>query len=181
MNVTQLVDQILPDVPGAVIASIRDGVAWALRELCTEAPVWKVSVDLVEGEQSLVVGPGLEAIRLQGLFQGGRPAFCHVFQPTPVTAIVTHAPPGLTGDVVVRPTFGSTEAVPPEWLLDRHCEALTLGALSWLRKMPNKPWSDMQRAMLDQVGFYALCTNARSEALAGNQYGSTRMRVPRFQ
>jgi hypothetical protein len=46
--------------------------------------------------------------------------------------------------------------------------------------MPEKPWSDMQRAMMDQAAFYALCTNARSEALAGHQYGSTRMKTPRF-
>ena len=71
-------------------------------------------------------------------------------------------------------------AVPPDWLLDRYCEALTLGTQYWLRKMPEKPWSDMQRALMDQAAFYALCTNARSEALAGHQSGSIRMKTPRF-
>ena len=180
MNVSQLVDQILPNVPGVVIASIRDGVAWALRELCTEVPAWKVRIQLSDGEQQITVGPGLEPIRIQALYQDGRPAYCQVFQPSPDTVVVTSGPSGLTADVVERPTLGSNVAVPPDWLLDRYCEALMLGAQYWLRKMPEKPWSDMQRALMDQAAFYALCTNARSEALAGHQSGSIRMKTPRF-
>ncbi|EIY2512142.1 hypothetical protein ACUHOO_000783 [Pseudomonas aeruginosa] len=179
MNLQQLADRIIPDVPGAVLASVRDAIGWALRDLCIDAGVWTVDVPVVVGEQVLTVPSGALPVRVLHIRTDGAPARCEMFQPTPERLVVRSGPDAMTATVVVQPELPIVESALPGWLLDLHFECLQTGARYYLRRMPSKPWTDMDLALMDQRAFHGLCTNARSLTWAGHQAGSIRMRTPR--
>lgn len=180
MTYQELIEQLLPDLPGVLIASVRDAIGWAVREFCREADVWLVELPVVAGSNTLDTGPDLEPLRVRGVLQGGSPLAVRLYeQPASRTLIVHSDLQGLVAQVAVRPRSIAYQELTEDFVSE-HQDALASGALMRLYAQPEKPWSNPPLANDQHRIFLACCAHARQRALLGHASGGRRLRVPRF-
>lgn len=184
MSTNDLAETLSIEVPGCPLATIRDMLRWAQRELCTEGNAW-----IVRGEPVVVaadtdyaeleVPVGAEALRIMGLLSGWRrlrPGSDY-YQTGP-NAVSFRSRPGqstLYGELACRPLPGADM---PEELITRWGEPLMDGARYRLLMLP-KPWRDPQLAEFHRRKFMDAQADARSLAIDGLQHGSIRMHARR--
>lgn len=180
MTYQELIEQLLPDVPGVLVASVRDAVGWAVREYCKEADAWVVELPVVAGSNTLDVGADLEPLRVRGLLQAGNPLPARLYeQPSPRLLVVHSDLQDLVAQVAVRPRSISYQALTEEFV-GEHQDALAAGALMRLYAQPEKPWTNPALANDQHRIFNACCAHARQRAVLGHTAGGRRYRVPRF-
>lgn len=185
MTITDLIEQLQPDVPGCPSATLRDMLRWAQRMLCTEGTAW------VHREGPVVVGaktdspeietpPGAEVLRIFTLLDAGRELIpgADYWQPTAATIEFMREPSAdeLDGSLVCRPAAGRDM---PADLLSRWDQALIHGAKSRLFALP-QPWRDMALSEYHSQYFQNAQVESKHLASAGHQQGSLRMQVPPF-
>ncbi|MHB0820125.1 hypothetical protein ACYCFK_17845 [Stutzerimonas stutzeri] len=185
MTLEQMASMIAPEAPGCPLATIRDQLRWAQRELCTEGNAW-----VVRGETVVVAARtpyaeieapiGAEAIRILRLLDGQRQLVPgeHYHQTGPNSVAFTRLPSAaaLIGDLACRPQFGLDM---PSELLSHWAEALMDGARSRLFMLP-QPWRDPALADRYGLAFLSAQSDARQLANIGMQAGSVRMQIRRF-
>ena len=180
MTYQELIEQLLPEVPGVLIASVRDAVGWAVREFCKEADVWLVELPVIAGSNTLDAGDDLEPLRVRGVLQGGEPLAARLYeQPAARTLVVSSDLQGLVAQVAVRPRSIAYRDLAEDFVSE-HQDALASGALMRLYAQPEKPWSNPQLANDQHRIFMACCAHARQRAVLGYATGGRRMRAPRF-
>lgn len=185
MTLDDLVDDVALEVPDAPLATIRDMLRWAARELCTEADVWVttgepvvVAADTPYAE--LEAPSDGEPLRIVSLLAEGRPMKAGVdyvqtgprrieFRQTPETKL-------LYGELACRPVMG---AMIPDELLSRWAEALGNGARYRLLRLP-QPWQNMQLAEYYRGQFLADQATAKGLSRLGHHSGSARVAMWRF-
>jgi len=185
MTINDLADGLAIELPGCPLATIRDMLRWAQRELCTEGNAW-ISRDgpVVVGANTSfaeVEAPaGAEALRVMSLFSGARRLSpgkdYRQLGPSAVALARPADQSTLLGELACRPLPGSDM---PAELLARWGEALTDGARYRLLLLP-QPWRDPATAEFHRRRFAEAQADARMLAHDGMQSGSVRMSVRRF-
>lgn len=186
MNINELTDSLVIEVPGCPLPTIRDMIRWAQRELCTQASIW------IEKDGPVVTGAntpfaevdepsGAEALRIVRLFDSGRelmPGKDYIQRGNNGVEFLGFKPSGITllGEIACRPAYGRDM---PSELLSRWAEALLDGARSRLLIMP-QPWQNPELSEHYRRKFIDAQSYARSLAASGYQTGSVRMKAPRF-
>lgn len=181
MTLDDLVDDVALEVPDAPLATIRDMLRWAARELCTEADVWVVTDEPVvvaaDTDYPQVMASQGEPLRIVSLMLGG----CEVVQgsafdqPTPTT-IVFHRKPETSliyGRLACRPYRGD---MPPSEVMNRWAEAITDGARWRLLLLP-QPWRNPDLATYYQQRFLAAIADARQHSRLGHARGGARVKA----
>ena len=187
MAVDALVDEIALDVPDAPLASIRDAVRRAGRELAMESWVWRVTNEPVvvaattpnpEVEQPLGAQP-VAVVRLYDSDGRAMLAGRDYRQDGPRSITFARIPSSdtLYGVLAVAPDPGS---MLPDSLVAHYFETLRNGALAHLYRVPRQPWTDAQMAQLYRQQFGIDQINARREAEMGYQGGSMRVQPRKF-
>lgn len=185
MKIADLCQLLQPEFPGCPLATLRDQLRWAQRELCAEGNAWvhtdsPVVVGARSDEPEIEAAPGAEILRIFRLKDGVRElrAGIDYWQPTAAT-VAFHVSPAadeLDGGIVCRPALGRDM---PAALLARWSEAVLHGARYQLFLMP-QPWRDPAMAEFYSMKFLSAQAEARHLATAGHQRGSLQMQVPRF-
>lgn len=183
--ITRLAEDLLIDVPGCPMATIRDALEYAQRELCTNGLAWVVDDEFV------VVGAGspqpevdtprsAEVITVMKLVMGGRHLKGGVdYKVTASGKVNLRVSPTeqlLRGEMQCRPAPG--QSMPPE-LVARWSQDLKHGALYRLLQMP-MPWGNPQKSEYHRIKFFESQGRANALYWEGHQAGSIKMRVPRF-
>lgn len=185
MTINDLVDGLAVELPGCPLATIRDMLRWAQRELCAEGNAWisrdgPVVVAANTGHAEIEAPAGAEALRIVSLFDGARRLVpCVDYRQLGPSAVALTRPADqstLRGELACRPLPGADM---PSELIARWGEALSDGARYKLLALP-QPWRDMAAAEFHRRRFIKAQTDARMLAHDGMQCGSVRMRVRRF-
>ncbi|SEJ46749.1 hypothetical protein SAMN05216201_10989 [Pseudomonas linyingensis] len=185
MNTQELAESLSPELPGCPLATIRDMLRWAQRELCAEGNVWIVRdgpvVVAANTPYAEVEAPaGAEALRIIRLLLDGRPLRPGVDYRQHDTGVefLCGMPDSSTllGAIACRPAYG--QDMPAE-LIARWEEALLDGARYRLLRLP-QPWRDPELAEFHRRRFLDAQSDARQMAVDGMQHGSIRMRTRRF-
>ena len=185
MNLEQITDQILAEVPACPRGAVVDALRWSQRELCTHGLAWVVDDDLaVTGatgpEPEVDTPPDAEVILVMKLImdgeelKGGRDYRINAVGR--VTFLRTITEGRLFGHLSCRPTYGRDM---PDSYLARWAMEVKHGALQYLYALP-QPWGNLQLSEFYRAMFSDDQTNCRSLYWNGHQAGSIRMRVPRF-
>lgn len=186
MNINDLVDSLLVEVPGCPSATVRDQLRWAQRELCSEGSAWLsrespvvagADTDLAEVEAP----PRAEALRIVSLHDGRntlRPGRDYEQTGSNEVLFLRGRPSSaeLSGVLACRPAYG--QDMPAE-LIARWAEALMDGARYRILLLP-QPWRDPALAEYYRNRFLDAQCNARQLASAGYQSGSVRMGARRL-
>lgn len=186
MTLEQMVSTLSGEMPDCPLATLREQLRWAQRELCAQGNAWIVDDGpVVVGANTLYaeidVPAGAEAVRIISLRneqgQELKPGFDYIqtaenavqfrLQPTASTML---------GKLACKPAFGRDM---PAVLLARWCEALMNGARHKLYLLP-QPWRDPAYAQGCGEAFLTAQAESRQLASVGFQAGSVSMRVPRF-
>lgn len=186
MNINDLTDSLIIEVPGCPLPTIRDMLRWAQRELCAEGNAWIVSDGpVVVGANTpfaeVDVPSGAETLRIVRLLQDGRelkPGLDYRQTGSNGVEFLRSVPHSVTllGSIACRPAYGKDM---PAELMSRWAEALLDGARSRLLSLP-QPWRDAQLAEHFRRKFLDHQADARTLAADGNQSGSVRMHVRSF-
>lgn len=185
-TIADLVDDLMPQVPGCLAATVHDALRWAQRELCAKGSAWVVSDGpVVVGADTqfaeVDVPSGAEALRIVRLLQGGRELTPGLdYRQTGSNAVeflrFTPSSSALLGALACKPARGRD--MPPE-LLGRWDEAIKDGARSQLLMLPF-PWRDPQLAEHYRRKFLDAQTDAHAQSYSGHQSGSVRMQIRNF-
>lgn len=186
MNISQLTESLIIEVPGCPPPTIKDMLRWAQRELCREGSVWLVSdgpvvVAANTAFAEIEVPSNAEALRITRLMNGHRklvPSKDYIQSGSNGIQFIGARPEvsTLTGEVACMPAYGQDM---PEALISQWSEVLMDGARSRLLLLP-QPWQDKQLSEHYRRKFQDAQSSARSLASSGHQYGSVRMNVRGF-
>lgn len=186
MNISQLTDSLIIELPECPTPTIKDMLRWAQRELCREGSVWIVSDGPVVVAANtcfaeIEVPAGSEALRIISIMNNGRnmvPGKDYIQSGSNGIQFVGVQPEKstLAGEVACMPAYGQDM---PGVLISRWSEVLLDGARSRLLLLP-QPWQDKQLSEHYRRKFQDAQSSARSLASSGHQYGSVRMHVRGF-
>lgn len=186
MKLDQIVDDVLPQLPGALIASVRDAVLAAARELCTEANVWQEETDLYVPAgytDAEVDSPSTAAEVLRVVSIGGLTAGCDYQQPLPYLVQMRSAhsePRRLKAMVACRPKLKIGLRIPLPSSLERWCSAISYNTLYRMMRTPAAEWSNPELAEHYRQLYIDQLSDARRVSALGHQQGSRRVQQPRF-
>lgn len=196
---------ILPEVPQCPYPTVDTAINRAAQEFCRDSRVWETSqaVTLVDGQQTyplvvpsdadvvsvrrvtfrhIIIRPSHDATRLLERAESeGQPALYSlsgedltVF-PIPNSSVVGE-------DMAVichfAPRFNSASI--PDVLTQKWAEGVAAGALSILKRMPSKPWTDYPGAVPAHQVFAREKAKARIEQEHGAVTGSLRVTPRKF-
>jgi hypothetical protein len=185
ITTAEMAETLSIELPSCPLATIRDMIRWAQRELCSEGNAWisrgepvVAAADTDYAELEIPVGA--EAIRIISLNSDGRvlrPGIDYtqtgpnsiVFLSRPTSAMVY-------GELACRPSAGLD--MPPE-ILTRWSEALMDGARYRLFMLPQS-WREPNLAEFFRRKFMDSQADCRSISRSGYQAGSVKMQFPRF-
>jgi len=185
MTVNELAETLSIEFPGCPLATLRDMIRWAERELCTEGNIWisrgePVVVAANTSNAEIEPPSGGEALRIFGLLQDGRRLKPGVdYRQIGVSAVEfrrTASANLVYGELVCRPAPGSDM---PEELITRWSEALLDGARYRIFMLP-QAWKDPQQADFYRRRFLDAQAYGRDLACSDYQAGSVRMRTRPF-
>lgn len=184
MTITELVNQVVQDVPEAPLLTIREMLSRMARELCTEADAW-----VQEGEPVVVAANTIypqvvasrgEPLRIVSLALEGRERVQGdgFRQPAPTVIEFDRTPEAsmLYGRLACRPTHGD---MPPEEVVSRWGEVIADGARWRLLLLP-QPWRNAELASYYQQRFLAGVADARQHSRLGHARGGARVKARRF-
>ena len=184
-TINDLVEDLMPEVPGCPAPTVRDYLRWAQRQLCSEGNAWIVSDGpVVFGANTpfaeVEVPAGADALRIVRLELDQRklePGLDYVQTGSNGVEFLRSTPDSntLLGSLACKPAQGRDM---PAELLARWDEAVKDGARSRLLMLPY-PWRDPQTAEHYRLKFLGAQADARSLASSGYQSGSVRMKVRR--
>ena len=193
---------IIPEVGGQCPAALmKQALYSASREFCLRSMVWKetmTAIDLVADQEDYDLKVPWDA-RIEKIVEVRQNTEAGVdagndganvlgkdftFQPNESGGVLTLrvAPQdavtdGLEVDVVYVPHMGKKEDPGrhqlPQWLMNRYGEAITGKAMAELMSMPQRNWSNVNRAAQHLISYRRGISNARRDLVAG--YGN---RVP---
>lgn len=185
MDIEDLVDTVMLDVPDCPLMTIRQAILWAARDFCTQADAWvekdKHVVAMINPLEGQVISPSYgEPLRLVKLKIDERDTIQGSWwhQPTPETVtfsreIEDHI---LIGDLAMRPHRGK---MPIEEVVTRWGEAFENGARYRLLIMP-QAWRDPDMAQHYRSLFNNAVSEAKSAARLGHARGHNRVKPRRF-
>jgi len=184
MTLDELVSDVALEVPDAPRASIRDTLAWAAREFCTEADAWVTGEEPIiygaDTDHPMLVPPQGEPVRIISLTLGGREVTQgSAFEQRGPTDIHFHQRPSVSvvyGRLACRPRVGD---MPPAEVTSRWSTAIADGA-RWRLLMLPQPWRNPELALYYQQRFLAGIAEARQHARLGHARGSARVKARRF-
>jgi len=185
MNLEDLVNNVILDVPDCPLMTIRQEIMRSSRKFCTDADAWverdKVCVAMVTTKTGAITPPSYgEPIRLNSLtLDGDKVRQGRVWkQVDPGTVEFTHTPSEtiLKGDLVMRP---HPNKMPPEEIIERWSEAFEDGARGRLLLMP-QPWRDSAMAEFYLRRREEACSEAKQASRLGHGQGRTRVTQRRF-
>lgn len=184
MTLDDLVADVALEVPDAPRASIRDMIAWAARELCTEADAWVTDEEpIIYGADTdfpMIVAPRGEPLRIVSLTLGGREVVQgSEFEQRGPGEVHFHRrldTPVVHGRLACRPKVGE---MPPDEVTGRWSSAIADGARWRLLLLP-QPWRNPELAAYYQQRFLAGITDARQHSRLGHARGGARVKARRF-
>lgn len=181
----ELAEELTIELPSCPLATIRDMIRWAQRELCAQGNAWisrgepvVAAADTAYAELEIPVGA--EAIRIISLTNNGstlRPGLDYIqtgpnsieFRTKPSTSM-------LYGELACKPKFGLDM---PEEIITRWSEALMDGARSRLFMLPQS-WREPTLAEFHRRRFLDAQVDCLSISRSGYQSGGAKMIFPRF-
>nr|WP_299241385.1 hypothetical protein [uncultured Halomonas sp.] len=186
MKVAELVEDVIADLPGAPLVTVRRALLDATRELCTRADVWvsddvPVIVAAQSGYPQVISPDGGEVLRIRRVTVDGetlRPGIDYE-QPRADSVRMLRKPAASTlyGEVASRPPMTATRL--PDALI-RYREAIADGARYRLMQQPNKEWSQPSLASYYLQRFELAINDANQHATHGHARGSRRVKPRRF-
>lgn len=184
MRLNELVQEVQQEVPDAPLLTIRSMLAWAARDLCTEADVWVqrnqpavVAANTDYPEVSASEGEPLRVLALT--INGKRVHQGTAFEQTSPTSIQFSQRPTqslIYGDVACRPRHGD---MPPQDVLDRWGHAIADGARWRLLLMP-QPWRSPEMATYYNAQYRSAISEAKQLARLGHGQGGAQVKQRRF-
>lgn len=185
MDIEDLVDKVMLDVPDCPLMTIRQAVLWAARDFCTRADAWverdKHVVAMINPLEGQVISPTFgEPVRLVSLKIGDKDTTQDGLwqQPTPTTVKFTREIEDqiLIGALAMRP---HRDKAPPEEVIIRWGEAFEDGARYRLLIMP-QPWRDPDMAQHYRTQFSQAVSEAKAASRLGHARGHNRVKPRRF-
>lgn len=184
MTLDDMADDVALEVPGAPLASIRDMLLWAARELCTEADAWVSDEQPIiygaDSDHPVVVPPAGEPLRIVYLvLEGKKCTQGHAYQQHSPSDIEFHRKPSsstVSGRIACRPSPGKA---PPSEVLGRWSTAICNGARWRLLLLP-QAWANPELAEYYHRRFMAGITDARQASRLGHGLGGNRVKARPF-
>lgn len=200
MKVSDFSRFILPEVIGCPDPVLEQAVVQTAYEFCDKTGAW----DEVQDPQALVAGtgdydidvpPGAILMRVRNVWIDGQAVASETFErvavmsrdlgsPVYFNAAIDRAqirlfptPSADGGQMVVRAVYAPamTATSLPDFLLQRHTDAISSGAKARLMLMPNMVWSNAQLGSYHSDRFTSGIVSARIESLHDRVEGSPRV------
>ena len=106
--------------------------------------------------------------------------FCETTDSFRLVPVPAEAPDDTIQPRVVLTPSRACSGISEDWIYDGWVNVLAAGTLARLMRMPGKPWTDLQRAVIYQDQFRSGMTAARSQADRGQSGAVLSVRLKRF-
>lgn len=198
MRTNDILRFVMPEVIGCPEPTAELAVMQAAHELCSESGIWDVVTDpqVVRASQAtyeVEVPSGAWASKVTKVWLDGReldPVGKKSVSPASVPGTTTRyaagigeiqlvpAPTASGGTLVIQVELAPlvTAQTLPDFLVQRHLEAITSGAKSRLMLMSMVPWANPELGALHGQRAATLINDARLEAL--HEHNNVSLRVP---
>lgn len=185
MDIEDLVERVMLDVPDCPLMTIRQAIYWAARDFCSRADAWvekdKHVVAMINPLEGQVISPSYgEPIRLVSLKISDRDTVQDGLwtQPTPTTVVFKQQVEDqiLLGSLAMRP---HRDKLPPEEVVARWGEAFEDGARYRLLIMP-QAWRNPDMAQHYQTLYSQAVSEAKQASRLGHARGHNRVKPRRF-
>jgi hypothetical protein len=190
---TDLLDEVMPELPGAQTALVTNQIRNAVIAFCGGSDIWRAwldPIDVVAAQNTydVTVDAGTDLVRLLSLKFDGflltprsedaldawRPRWRteerrpeHYMQQDQDTVTLACVPPcSLAGGLLLSVSMQPDRNSKgfPGWIYSQYWEGITAGAKARMMLMPGKPWSNPKQAILYAQMFENETAAARADA-----------------